>query len=323
MRRRGTTLESTQLKIFAAVARYGSITRAAENLHTVQSNVTVHIRALEEELGVRLLHRHRRGVTLTQAGEQLLPYAMKTQGVLDEARQAVDGRDRTPMGLLRVGTLETTAAIRLPQIVAQFGKKHPEVDLSLVTGTTGALTKEVLGYRLEGAFVAGPSMDPALLDEKVFVEELVVLTSPKVRDLRELSKVRDEVKILVFREGCSYRTRLERILLEKGVRKIKVMEFGTLDGILGCAAAGLGITMLPKALLRTAKDRSKVGIHKLPPNEARVETIFIRRRDGFVGPALAAFMEFARRFRSGDAPARVLNGSNARRVMDGEINQHT
>jgi LysR family transcriptional regulator, cell division regulator len=83
------------------------------------------------------------------------------------------------------------------------------------------------------------------------------------------------------------------------------MEFGTLDGILGCAAAGLGITMLPKALLRTAQDRSKVGVHRLAPSEARVETIFIRRRDGFVGPALAAFMEFARQFRSGDAPRAV------------------
>jgi len=298
-------MESTQLRVFAAVARSGSITGAAESLHTVQSNVTMHIRALEDELGVRLLHRHRRGVSLTHAGEQLLPYAVKSQGVLDEARQAVLGRDRSPMGVLRVGTLETTAAIRLPQIVAQFGAKHPEVDLSLVTGTTGALSKEVLAYRLEGAFVAGPALDPALVEEKVFVEELVVLTSPKIRDLRELSKTRDEVKILVFREGCSYRTRLERILQEKGVRKIKVMEFGTLDGILGCAAAGLGITMLPKALLCTAQDRSKVGVHRLAPSEARVETIFIRRRDGFVGPALAAFMEFARQFRSGDAPRAV------------------
>ena len=309
-------MESTQLKVFAAVARSGSITAAAELLHTVQSNVTMHIQGLEDELGVRLLHRHRRGITLTQAGEQLLPYAMKSQGVLEEARQAVLGRDGSPVGALRIGTLETTAAIRLPQIVARFGTKHPDVDLSLVTGTTGTLTKEVLAYRLEGAFVAGPALDPALEEERVFVEELVVLTCPRVRDLRDLSKAGDEVKILVFREGCSYRTRLEQILLEKGIRKIKVMEFGTLDGILGCAAAGLGITMLPKALLRTAEDRSRVAVHKLPPHEARVQTIFIRRRDGFVGPALAAFLEFARGFRNGDAPisARLKKNNGSQRT---------
>lgn len=292
-------MESIQLRVFATVARMGSITRAAEALHTVQSNVTMHVRALEEELGTPLFHRHRRGVTLTRAGEQLLPFAVKTQGLLDEARQAVCGPNRHPQGPLRIGTLETTAAIRLPQIVAQFGAKFPEVDLSLVAGTTGSLCKEVLAYRLEGAFVAGPALDPAFAEEKVFVEELAVVSGPEVRDLRQLAASGDEVKILVFREGCSYRTRLERILQSKGVRKIKVMEFGTLDGILGCVAAGLGITMLPKALLRTAENRKRVGIHSLPANEARVETVFIRRRDGFVSPALAAFLEFARQFAKG------------------------
>jgi DNA-binding transcriptional LysR family regulator len=309
-------VESTHLRIFAAVAQSGSITGAAERLHTVQSNVTMHMQALESELGVPLLHRHRRGVTLTRAGEQLLPFAVKSQGLLEEARQAVAGRDQSPRGALRVGTLETTAAIRLPQIVAQFGSRHPEVDLSLVTGTTGNLTKQVLAYQMDGAFVAGPSLNPEIADEKIFVEELVVLTSPRIIDLKELARSGDEIKILVFREGCSYRTRLEQILHDKGVRKIKVMEFGTLDGILGCAAAGLGITMLPKALLRTAEARNKVGVHALPANVARVETIFIRRRDGFVGPALAAFLEFARLFKSKEALGRVamqyVNGAAQR-----------
>jgi LysR family transcriptional regulator, cell division regulator len=287
-------VDSSQLRIFAAVAQLGSITRAADTLHTVQSNVTMHIKALEEELGAPLLHRHRRGVTLTRAGELLLPFAIKTQGLLEEARQAVTGPERRPSGPLRVGTLETTAAIRLPQIVAKFGAKYPQVDLSLATGTTGMLTQEVLAYRLEGAFVAGPALNPELVEEKIFVEELAVITGPKLKDLRQLANESDEAKILVFREGCSYRIRLERILHAKGVSKIKVIEFGTLDGILGCAAAGLGITMLPKALLKTAQGRRKLRVHHLPPAEARVETVFIRRRDGFVSPALAAFLAFVR-----------------------------
>ena len=134
-------MESTQLRVFAAVAQLSSITRAAEALHTVQSNVTMHIKALEGELGVPLLNRHRRGVSLTRAGEQLLPYAVKSQGLLEAARQAIAGPDRKPIGLLRLGTLETTAAIRLPQIVARFGTKYSDVDLSLTTGTTGSLVQ--------------------------------------------------------------------------------------------------------------------------------------------------------------------------------------
>ncbi len=305
-------MESTQLRIFAAVARLGSITRAAEALFTVQSNVTTHIRGLEEELGVRLLHRHRRGVTLTRAGEQLLPFAIRTQGVLDEARQTISGPDHRPRGLLRVGTLETTAAIRLPQVVARFGARYPDVDLSLATGTTHSLSEDVLAYRLEGAFVAGPVLNPELVEEKAFVEELVVVSGRRVTNLKQLASSGSEVKILVFREGCSYRTRLEKILESKGVRKLRVTEFGTLDGILGCAAAGLGITMLPKALFQTAKARSKVTLHALPAAESRVETVFIRPRDGFVSPALAAFLALAGQLKNDALPTTRMDSPRNR-----------
>jgi LysR family transcriptional regulator, cell division regulator len=291
-------LESTHLRVFSTVAQYGSITRAAEALHTVQSNVTMHIKALEAELGVSLLHRNRRGVTLTRGGERLLPYAIKTQGLLLEARNAVANADQPPEGTLRLGTLETTAAIRMPQLVAQYGALFPKVDLSLITGTTLALSQDVLAHKLEGAFVAGPTLRPEFVEETIFVEELVLVSAPGVRSLRDLCSLGD-VKILVFREGCSYRTKLERILQSRGARSIRVMEFGTLDGILGCAGAGLGVTMLPKALVHEASRRGEIAVHRLSRADSRVETVFIRRHDGFVSSALASFISFVKRFKAG------------------------
>jgi LysR family transcriptional regulator, cell division regulator len=297
-------LESTHLRVFSTVAQYGSITRAAEALHTVQSNVTMHIKALEAELGVSLLHRNRRGVTLTRAGERLVPYAIKTQGLLREARNAVANADQPPEGTLRVGTLETTAAIRMPQLVAQYGALFPKVDLSLITGTTLALSQDVLAHKLEGAFVAGPTLRPELVEETIFVEELVLVSSPGVRSLRDLCRL-GEVKILVFREGCSYRTKLERILHSRGARSIRVMEFGTLDGILGCAAAGLGVTMLPKALVHEASRRGEIALHRLSRADSRVETVFVRRHDGFVSSALASFISFVKRFKAAKKTRRM------------------
>jgi DNA-binding transcriptional LysR family regulator len=243
-------MESTHLRVFAAVAQLGSITRAAQVLNTVQSNVTMHIKSLEIELGVPLFHRNRRGVALTRAGERLMPYAMKTQGLLAEARHAVSGENQPPEGALRIGTLETTAAIRLPKLVAQYGIRFPKVDLSLLTGTTQLLSEEVLAHKLEGAFVAGPTLRPELVEETIFIEELVLVSAAKFRNLSELCEAREDVKILVFREGCSYRTKLERVLQSRGARTIRVMEFGTLDGILGCTGAGLGVTMLPRPWFR-------------------------------------------------------------------------
>src|SRR5688500_8003535 len=121
-------MDATDLKVFEAVARLGSMNRAATELHTVQSNVTAHIRALEEELRVPLFERHSRGVVLTAAGRRLVPYAARVRQALEEARRAVED-DGTPKGTLTIGSLETTAALRLSPILSAYVAAHPKVDL--------------------------------------------------------------------------------------------------------------------------------------------------------------------------------------------------
>src|SRR5919205_2697100 len=103
-------MDAADLRVFEAVARLGGMSRAAEELHTVQSNVTARIRLLEEELGTALFSRHSRGVVLTAAGQRLLPYAVRVRTLLEEARRAV-ADDGTPRGPLTIGSLETTAAL--------------------------------------------------------------------------------------------------------------------------------------------------------------------------------------------------------------------
>jgi LysR family transcriptional regulator, cell division regulator len=287
-------MESDVLRIFAAVARAGNITRAAQELNTVQSNVTTRIRALEEELGVKLLNRLTRGVTLTQAGEQLLPYALQIEGLLSEAKENVAGIPGVVRGRLRIGSLETTVGVRLPDVVARFGTRHPDVDLSLITGTTQSLLEDVLAFRVEGAFVAGPVAGADLIGETIFSEQMTIVSSDSITDLRALLKPKSEVRIVLFRAGCSYRTRLEQILYSRGIQNVRCLEFGTLDGILGCVRAGLGITFLPKSVVESSRWRHTVRLHEPPADHARVDTIFIRRKDGYVSPALLSFLDCAR-----------------------------
>jgi molybdate transport repressor ModE-like protein len=109
-------VESGDLRFFEAVARLGVMTRAAEELHTVQSNVTARIRALEQLLGATLFERHSGGVNLTDAGRRLLPYARHMSRLLEEAARVVQD-DGTPRGTLIVGSLETTAAMRLAPVL--------------------------------------------------------------------------------------------------------------------------------------------------------------------------------------------------------------
>lgn len=285
-------MDASDLRIFEAVARLGGMNRAAAELHTVQSNVTARIQLLEQELGAPLFTRHSRGVALTPAGERLLPYARRVRHLLDDARRVV-ADDGSPKGRLTVGSLETTAALRLASVLSAYVAAYPEVDLVLRTGTTAELVDQVLARTLEGAFVCGPLDHPDLDQEVAFQEELAVLTAPSVRDLGALMR-RGEVKIVVLRAGCSYRQRLEDILAKRGILAQRRLEFGTLEAIVGCVSAGLGVTLLPKSLIGPVWRDGRVTVHDLPTAEAIVDTLFIRRRDAFVSSALAAFLACVR-----------------------------
>lgn len=293
-------MDVADLKVLEAVARHGSMNKAAAELHTVQSNVTARIRALEREVGVALFHRHVRGVSLTPAGQRMLPYAARIAKLVSDAKLAAQD-DGPPNGALILGTLETTAALRLSPILSHFARTYPQVRLSLSTGTSASLTADVVECRLDGAFVAGPVDHPDLHTETIFSEELVLVTPRTMRSLEALSTI-PNLKTIVFRLGCSYRQRLETLLAEMGIVTATPLEFGSLDAIIACVAAGIGVTLLPRGVVANAAEQDVVAIHALAPEKAHVETLFVRRHDAYVSSAMQAFIEIAR---SGQDPLMV------------------
>jgi DNA-binding transcriptional LysR family regulator len=284
-------MDISDLKIFATVARRGGMKRAAVELNTVQSNVTARIKVLEADVGCALFERHSRGVSLTPAGRRLLPSADQAVRLLSDAKRAARD-DGAPSGTLAIGSLETTAALRLTPLLARYATDNPEVDLTLHTGTTRELVASVAEQRLDGAFVCGPATHPGLEEQVMFREELVVLAAPNVSSLSAAFKT-GAVRTVVLRAGCSYRQMLETLLARRGIVIERQLEFGTLEAIFGCVGAGLGITLLPRALVGTVFEAGRVSVHKLPRTDAVVETVFIRRRGAFASSALRAFLACA------------------------------
>jgi DNA-binding transcriptional LysR family regulator len=222
-----------------------------------------------------------------------MPYAMRAMRLIADARVAVRD-DGSPHGLLTIGSLETTAALRLTPLLAGYAANYPQVDLVLRTGTTRELVAATLEQSVDGAFVCGPVGQPELQEEVVFREELSLLAAPSVCSLDEALgglPGTGQVQVVVLRAGCSYRQKLEMLLARRGLTVRRHLEFGTLEAIFGCVAAGLGITLLPRALLGPVCAADRVSVHPVPAAEARVETVFIRRRDGFTSSALKAFLE--------------------------------
>jgi DNA-binding transcriptional LysR family regulator len=174
-------------------------------------------------------------------------------------------------------------------VLSAYAAAWPEVDLVLTTGTTCELIDAVLGHRLEGAYVCGPVDHPELEEQTVFREQLVVVTSPAVRTLDQL-RTQERLKIVVLRAGCSYRQRLESVLAARGIVGVRLLEFGTLDSIIACVGAGIGVTLLPRIVVEGAARGGRVVLHPLSAAEAEVDTVFIRRHEGYVSSALAAFL---------------------------------
>jgi DNA-binding transcriptional LysR family regulator len=281
------TVQISDLAVFEAVARLGSMSRAAIELHTVQSNVTARVHSLEKELGVGLFSRHSRGAALTDASRRLLPYADKIKVLMAEARSAASD-DGTPAGKLALGSLETTAARRLPPVLAAYGLAYPSVEVAMTVGTNTRLIDLVLNHELDGAFVCAPADHPGLISDAVFHEELVLATSESAGEPARV--LGSGCTILVKGPGCAYRQRLEHMLARQGVVDVRRLEFGTLEAIIDCVAAGLGITLLPYTVLAGAERAGRIRLHRLPAAEAAVETLFIRRHDAYESSAMRVFL---------------------------------
>lgn len=283
-------MELIDLATFSAVARHGGITRAAEELKTVQSNVTQRVKALEAEIGTALFERHSRGMTLTGAGRRLFPYAQRMAALAREATLAAQD-DGEPKGPLAIGSMETTAAVRLPTLFAEFHRRFPKVTLTLTTATTGDLVAGVLNATLDGAFVAAPIEHADLVATVAFHEELVLVTPKRFTSLAGLRAGTPESgpTALVFRSGCTYRQRLEQLFTDFGWPSAARFELGTLDGMVGCVAAGMGVSVLPRAVVERSEQRKDVSVHTIDAPWSQVDTLFIQRASAHQYSALEGF----------------------------------
>ncbi|HEU0259858.1 MAG TPA: LysR substrate-binding domain-containing protein [Burkholderiales bacterium] len=277
-------MDLVELQIFKTVAEQGGITRAATALHRVQSNVTTRVKQLEERLGAKLFHRQGRKLVLSSEGRLLLGYAERLLRLSTEAQAAVKGH--TLHGLFRLGSLESTAAARLPPVLAAYHRAHPGVRLELVTGTSGALVDKVLRGDIEAAFVAEPFATKNLEMQHVFTEELVLIT-PRSHSRVTTAKELEQRVVLAFPTGCSYRRRFESWLGRASVVAERVMEYGSYHAIIACVAAGGGIAVVPRSVLRVVGAENQLAMHALPQQVSKARTMLVWPR-GHQSAALAA-----------------------------------
>lgn len=285
-------MDLAALAIFRAVARELSVTRAAQQLGRVPSNITTRIQQLEEELGVALFERDRKRFSLTAGGERFLDYAERILNLADEARQVLN--PGAPSGTLRVGSMECTVASRLPPVLAAFNRYWPDVTLDLSTGPSRQLADAVARHRLDCAFVAiAPNEEwtdtEAFERERAFGEELMLILPPGHRAVATPADIEPHC-LAAFAPGCTYRALAEDWLRgSDGGHAFRVHDVRSYHAMIACVSAGSCVGVVPRSVLDLNRAMTPVEEKLL----MTVDTFLIWRR-GVETPALRALREIVR-----------------------------
>jgi len=280
-------VEFSQLRIFQAVAEEGSITRAAERLHRVPSNLSTRLKQMEEQLGVELFVRERQRLQLSPAGKVLLDYTGKLFALRDQASAAVMGGQ--PAGDFVLGTLYSTAAIHLPALLARYHKQYPAVNLQVQSGPSGELLEGLVSGRLDAALVDGPPQLAGIDGVPLCDERLVLISEADHPPIRSAKEVEGRA-VFTFRHGCAYRARLEAWFVHYQAAMGRAMEIESYQGMLACVIAGSGVALMSESMLASLPGRESVAVHPLAEPFASATT-WLMWRKGMVGANLNAWIE--------------------------------
>jgi DNA-binding transcriptional LysR family regulator len=292
-------LELRQLRYFAAVARHGSFTRAADELNLVQSALSQQVRRLERELGVELLRRTTRSVELTDAGEIALTRATRALSEADALRSDLDELRGLLRGSLVVGGVLPAGGIDLPALLLEFRELHPDVDVQLVEGTASELVERLHRDELDAAIaMVDPGEAPRDLAAERLGEERLVLAMAPTDELRDRKRIRfadlHGRPFVSFRVGAAVRGVVDKALAEAGVEPRIAFETNDLSMMRAVVARGLGVAVVPETVAAWGGP-GLVWRPLTPPLRRPVS--FLWRRDRHQPPAAAAFIEHVRALR--------------------------
>lgn len=274
-------MELRQLESFREVVRQGSFTAAARALHRTQPAISQHVKALEDEVGARLLDRDGRGVRLTPAGSMLLEAAELALGATQEGLRRIRESLAPERGQLVLACGDTVALHVLPPVVRGFRQQHPQAEIVVKNHGSREILELVLAREADlGIVTRPPALDPALWARTLLTDPLR-LVLPKGHPLAagpvELLALAGQPAVLLART-TETRGLIERALGSAGVALDVVLESGNLEVVKAYAADGLGLSIVPEMAL-TPADRARLHVLPLPASFPPRRLAVVRRQD--------------------------------------------
>ncbi|EOS56124.1 LysR family transcriptional regulator [Paenibacillus barengoltzii] len=290
-------MELRQLNTFCTVASTLNFTRAAEVLNYVPSNVTMQIKALEEELDVRLFDRLGKQLVLTAAGKRFLIHARSVLDKLDEARSVVHDNESLS-GTLTISANEVICVYRLPAVFRHFRSQHPSVRLIFRSVPNQELKQSLFEGNSDIVFMLDePIRSSGLAVEPLLEETFRLFAAPdhplaRQKEL-QLEDFHGEV-FLTNEKGCPYRTMIDRSFEKEGIDSITYLEFQSAEAIKQCAISGIGIAFLPEIVTEAEVERGELVALPWQIPDLHVYTQMLWHKDKWLSPILLSFIEAAR-----------------------------
>ncbi len=285
-----------QIECFLAVARIGNLSRAAEEMFLTQPTLTARLKALEEEIGDQLFVRTSRGMRLTEAGREFMPYAERIVGNFQEAKRHLEELRGITGGRLVIGASPGVGTYALPGLLERFSGAYPRVSVSVRTGHSENILEMTLKEEVQLGLTRAMS-HPEIESLPLYEDELVLVVDPDHRFTRRgsasISEIGEE-QLIFFDNDSSYYDQTQTLFRDAGFRELRTMEVDNIEAAKRMVEHRLGVAFLPRtAVVRSvaAGNLVLVAVEDAPEMSRSISAL--RRRDVPATAPVEAFLEIA------------------------------
>lgn len=293
------SFSDTRLRVFHAVAKHLSFTRAAEELYLTQPAITFQIRQLEDHFNTRLFDRHHNRISLTEAGTAVYAYAERILELYHETEKTVHEMTGVTRGLIKLGASTTIGEYLLPAILSGYHEHFPDVKVRMTVHNTSTVVRKLEDATIDLGMVEGPVDNSTLIVTPCMDDELVVILSPQSPLAAWEEIPLPQLAALPFisrEEGSGTRAVVEAFLSQTDFpyeRLNMVLELGSTEAVKVAVEGNVGFGIVSGVALRKESRLQTLVIRRIQGIRMTRQLNFVYQKLKFRSKAVEAFLRFA------------------------------
>jgi DNA-binding transcriptional LysR family regulator len=285
-----------QLECFLAVARLGNLSRAAEEMFLTQPTLTARLKALEEEVDDQLFVRTSRGMRLTEAGKEFLPYAERSVASSEEGKRRLEELRGASGGRLVLGASPGVGTYALPGLLERFTAAYPRVSVSVRTGHSEDILEMVLREEVQLGLTRA-MRHPEVESLRLYEDEMVLVVDPghrfTAKGVADLAEIGTE-QLILFDNSSSYYEQTMALFRNAGIRELRTLEVDNIEAAKRMVEHRLGVAFLPRTAIVRSVSAGNLALISVQENPGMTRSIVaLKRRDAPTSGPVDAFLEVA------------------------------